>query len=211
MKTQIRNQIQTTLFAAVVGMLFLWSGAFGDDLTPPPYLNNPLSVHAQWNLVPGSTILNLTNWNSVDDSDPSTNLYSQFLPSQTVQPNGDIYQLQLPNWVDQMPVKYMRLQLTWMGTTQSPINLFSEGLDGVNLISGVITFSSPVQTISPNLTYQYFDFEFHPNLDFERVHVQVAPNGLLSQIVIDTVSTVPEPVTLLLLGLGGLMLRKRRA
>jgi hypothetical protein len=211
MNTQNKNKFNIALALVVVSILVLsGSSAFADDLNPPSYRGNPLSVNAEWQLVFGTNFLNLTQWSSIDDSDSATNLYPFFTPSPQIQPMGDIYQFQVPNWVDQMPVKYMRLQLTWLGTTQPPINLFSEGLDGVNLISGVITYSSPVQAISPAFTYQYFDFEFHPNLDFERVHIQLPPNGLLSQVVVDTVSTVPEPATIGLLGLGVLSLLRRK-
>lgn len=187
--------------AAATVLAFSWSSARGDDLNQPPYRGDPLSVYAHWNLLAGTTFLDLTQWSSVDDTDPSTTLYPNFTPTPQVQPNGGIYQFQLPNWVDNMPVKYLRLQLTWTGTTQPPINLFSEGLDGVNLITAAVTFAS-IPVVQPNGVYQYFDLEFHPNLDFERVHVELPANNYLTQTVIDTVSTVPEPATLTVLALG---------
>jgi len=208
MNTKINNQFVLFLTAAVV-LAFSWSIARGDDLNPPTYRGNPLSVNAQWNYVPGSTILNLTNWSSVDDTDPTTILYPNFTPTSQIIPNGGIYQLQLPNWVDNMPVKYMRLQLAWGGTNQLPINIFSEGLDGVNLISATITGTSSL-TPTPTGFYQYVDFEFHPNLDFERIHVELPSTNYMTQIVVDTVSTIPEPATMALLGLGALSLLKRR-
>ena len=94
---------------------------------------------------------------------------------------------------------------------QPPINLFSEGLDGVNLITATVTFaSSPV--VVTNGIDQYFDLEFHPNLDFERVHVELPGNNYLTQTVIDTVSTIPEPATLGVVVLAGLgaMIRRRK-
>ena len=213
MKTKIEDQIRFVMFfAGAIILVFSWSSARGDDLNQPSYRGDPLSVYAHWNLLPGTTFLDLTNWNSVDDSDPATYLYPSFAPTPQVQPNGDIFQLQLPNWVDQMPVKYMRLQLTWQNTLLPPVNVFSEGLDGVNLISGLITYTSPLfPDAATGTTYQYYDFEFYPNPDFERVHVQLAPDGLLSQVVVDTVSTVPEPATLVLLGLGSFLIRRRIA
>jgi len=210
MKTQIKNQFVLFLTAAVV-MAFSWSIARGDDLTPPPYRGNPLSVNAQWNLHPGSTILNLTGWSWVDDTDPTTNLYPNFPPDPQITPNGGIYQLQLPNWVDNMPVKYMRLQLAWAGTNQLPFNIFSQGLDGTNLINATITGTSPLITTSAGY-YEYVDFTFLPNPDFERIGLQLPANNYLTQAVVDTVSTVPEPATIGLLGLGALtMIRRRRS
>jgi hypothetical protein len=210
MKPQLKDLFQFVLLVVSVCSLMFSNTAFAHDLNPAPYRGDPLSVYSHWELVPGTNILNLTNWNSVDDIDPATYLYPNFTPTPQIQPNGDIYQLQLPNWVDDMPVKYMRLQLAWENTLQPPVNVFSEGLDGVNLISGMVTFVSPLLQIGPGTSYQYYDFEFYPNPDFERIHVQVAPGGLLSQVVVDTVSTVPEPATIAILTLGGLGVRSWR-
>lgn len=209
MKTQIKNQFVLFLAAAAI-LTFSWSIARSDDLKPPSYRKTPLSVNAQWNLHPGTVDLDLTGWSSVDDTDPTTYLYPNFTPTAQIQPNGGIYQLQLPNWVDNMPVKDMRLQLAWVGSNQVPFNIFSQGLDGVNLINATITGISPLIT-TPAGFYQYVDFQFLPNPDFERINLQLPTGNYLTQIVVDTVST-PEPATIGLLGLGALgLLRKRRA
>src|SRR3989337_4468929 len=98
MKTQIKNQIQFVMFLAVAVVLtFSWNIALGDDLTPPPYRGNPLSVSAEWQLLAGTTFLTLTNWSSVDDTDPTTYLYPNFTPDPTVTPNGGSYDFQIPN------------------------------------------------------------------------------------------------------------------
>jgi len=210
MKAPIKNQIQTVVFATIIGIVFSCSSVFGDDLNPPSYRGSPLSVSAEWQLLAGTTSLSLTNYNSVDDSDPSTYLYP-IQPTVFMDPAVGNYDFRLPNFVDELPIKYLRLQLTWTGTTQPPISLLSNGWDGTNLIPGVVTFvSSPLVFTQPDGGYQYFDIEFRPNPDYELVSVHLPPDGLLTQVVIDTVSTVPEPVTLGLMALGGMGIIRRK-
>jgi hypothetical protein len=205
------NTSKKHLRLAIALSVFVFSStlSLADDLTPPPYRGDPLSVHAHWNFVPGSTILNLTSWSSVDDSDPTTTLYPNFTPNLQIIPNNGFYQFQIPNWIDNLPVKYLRLQLAWGGTTQSPLTISSQGLDGVNPVVAAITFASTPQILTSGV-YQYFDLEFQPNPDFERVNVQLPANNYLTQAVIDTVSTVPEPATMSLLGLGAVALLQRK-
>jgi hypothetical protein len=206
MKTQ--NKKQEKFMATLMAVLLIASITYGHDLTPPPYRGSPLSVSAEWQYLPGTTFLNLTNWSSVDDSDPSTYLYPNFTPTAQVIPNAGIYQLQIPNFVDNMAVKYMRVQLTWDNTLQPPVNIFSQALDGTNSIFASIVYTSTPIVLS-NGVYQYYDFVFKPNPDFERLHVEMPANALLTQIVVDTVST-PEPATIMMLGLGALTMLRRK-
>lgn len=209
MNTQIKTHIG--LWVATVILTLSWSTAYGDDLNPPPYRGDPLSVFAEWQLLPGTTILNLTQSNWVDDNDPTTTLHPAPF-SNPVQPNSPSnYQFQLPNWIDNLPVKYMRVQLTWLNNLNPPNSLLSQALDGVNPVWGSITYVSPLQVDAAGIkAYQYFDLIFKPNPDYERVLVQMKDTSVLSQVVIDTVSTVPEPATMALLGLGALTLIHRR-
>jgi hypothetical protein len=194
-----------------VALVVPWSVATADDLTPPPYRGNPLSVFAEWQLIPGTTTLNLTQSNWVDDNDPSTTLHP--LPfSNPVQPmNPGHYQFQLPNWIDNLPIKYMRVQLTWLNNLNPPVSLTSQALDGVNSLFGQIVYTSPLQIDAAGIkAYQFFDLTFQPNPDFERIDIVHNSDSVLSQVVVDTVSTVPEPATLVMLGLGALSLIRHR-
>jgi hypothetical protein len=209
MKTQIRKYIP---FIAIVAVLaFASSSLLADDLTPPPWRGSPLSVWAEWQLIPGSTALQVLPWTAIDDADPATTL-SPIPITALVQPTtANEYDFRVPNWIDNEPIKFMRLQLTWEGTAQLPMSVLSQAYDGANIISGSVAFvSTPV--LAPNGVgyYQYYDIEFKPNPDFEDIRVALPPDGHLTQVVIDTVSTVPEPATMAILALGGLVLRGKR-
>jgi hypothetical protein len=122
-----------------------------------------------------------------------------------------VYDFQLPNWKDNMPIKYMRVQLSWENAPPAPVNVFSQAIFANNTILGNITFAStPIANAAGTGWYQYFDLTFQPNPEWERVHVTLPAGGLLTQAVIDTVSTVPEPATIAILALGSLALRRTR-
>ena len=210
MNTQITHHVQFIVIAALVVLSF--NAARADDLNPPDFRDDPLSVYAHWEQIPGTPFLELTGYNSVDDTDPDTTLYPMN-PPDIIEPEDNNYEFYLPNFIDKLPIKYMRLQLTWEGS-DLPLDVIGlAGSDGINPVYGNIVYSSPVTTLADPtaiLYYQYHDIEFEPNPDQERWLVHVTDDVQLVQAVADTVSTVPEPATLLLLGIGGLVLQRRR-
>ncbi len=195
-------------FAVAASLLFMCGAALGDDLNPPPYRGAPLSVFAHWNAdASGALMLNQFSW--VDDNDPLTTL-TQFQPIVSFDPTLSVYDFRIPNFIDQLPIKFLRIQLTWAGTSQPPISLSSDGFDGVSVAPGVLTFASGPLVFTPGPGgYQYFDFEYQPNPDFETIHVQLPPDGLLVQVVIDSIS-IPAPTSFAVLALGGLAVIRRR-
>jgi hypothetical protein len=213
MKTQIQKHVQ--MIAVIAITVFTLNVALADDLNPPTYRGDPLSVFAHWQLDPTGTnalVLNPadpTQYDWVDDSDPAT--FLDPLPVSAVVTGPD-YQFDLPNFVDDLPIKYMRLQVTWLNDpTPLPIVGLS-AFDPTGTVTSSVVFSSPVLTVDPAaaIYYQYHDIEFKPNPDFER-WVIISPNAPIIQVVADTVSTVPEPATLSLIALGSLaFLRKRK-
>lgn len=186
------------------------NATFADDLNPAPYRGDPLSVYGHWQNIDGTANLTMTEFLFVDDADPTTTL-DPLAPTDYVIPTPDhVYEFALPNWIDTMPIKYMRLQLTWIGDPTEPLDIPISGVEGTTGVPGNIVFTSPV-VATPVGFYQYYDIEFKPNPDAERWLVILPDTNLLVQAVADTVSTVPEPATMVLLGFGGLLLRKRRS
>lgn len=213
MKTSMNKGIGLLLVWTTLSVVGLsWAPAHGDDRNPPPYRGEPLSVHAHW-LVDPSGLFVLSEFSWADDDDPSTYL-SPLTPSVLIDPAAGVYGFEVPNFVDELPIKLLRIQLTWTGTTQPPLFLASIGIDGGNAVPGVVTFAStPLVFTQPPGGYQYFDIEYKPNPDFEQIRVQLPPDVSLDQVVIDSISTVPEPAASGLLiwgGMGITALRRRR-
>lgn len=187
---------------------FLMAPVFADDINPPPYRGAPLSVYAHWK-ADASAQLSLDQFLWADDNDPFTYLMT-FSPIVMADPANGSYDFRIPNFVDELPIKYLRLQLTWVGTTQPPIAVSGLGFDSGLSVSGLVTFvSAPLVFTQPDGGYQYFDFVFKPNPDFEQLQVHLAPDAILVQAVVDSISTVPEPAMLGLLSLGFVFLRRR--
>lgn len=208
MKAQTNKLIPSYLFVAIM-LAIPWSFAAGDDLNPPPYRGDPLSVHAHWS-TGTSGQFGLMNFSWVDDNDPSTQLYPSE-PFYLFDPASGGYDFQIPNFIDELPLKLLRLQLTWEGTTQPPVSIVALGQDLGQGVPGIVTYySSPLVFTQPDGGYQYFDIEFRPNPDFEMLHIELAPDAQLAQVVIDSVSTIPEPATMGLLGIGAMTLLIRR-
>lgn len=198
------------LCVVAASLVFASGVALGDDLNPPPYRGDPLSVFTHWS-ADASGFLTLNQFTWVDDNDPSTTL-TQFPPTVGFDPSMGVYDFRIPNFIDELPIKFMRIQLTWEGTSLPPLGISSEGFNVPNMVPGSLTFASPPLVFTPGPGgYQFFDFEFVPNPEWEQIHVQMPPDALLVQVVIDTIS-IPSTGSLALLSLGGLtMIRRRRS
>lgn len=125
-------------------------------------------------------------------------------------PATGTYNFRIPNFIDELPLKLLRLHLTWIGTTQPPLSVSGIGYDGgVPYPHTGLSASNPLVFTQPDGGYQYFDLKFEPNPDFESLFVHLAPDALLVQAVVDSIS-IPEPASLALLGAGVLTLLARR-
>lgn len=200
--------------------------ALADDLYPPPWRPldptaplTPHSVLAKWDLLQfqGPPLIPTTFETGPEAPyrlDPNTPPLLTEISNQ----NPLVYRVDLPNFIDPLPIKLIRVQYSWFAGDPSGNPSFPGdaqtltlvGTDQGNQIPGVNVFSSPTTVFSDpndpllNLAHRYDDFIIEPNPDFEFFDIAFF-NGDPRWIVIDTIS-VPEPTTFLLLGLAGIVL-----
>lgn len=120
----------------------------------------------------------------------------------------------IPNFVDPLPIKLLRVQFKWSaGTSTVPVLLDPpaqvvapiESGDPAGAVIATLVERS-VATLDNGFYFNYQDFRLTPNPDWEKITADNSAQLGLVEVVIDTIS-VPEPATLLLvsaamLGLG---------
>jgi hypothetical protein len=110
------------------------------------------------------------------------------------------------NWIDEEPVKWVRLQIEFTGSAPPVVSTVEGYVAGsTDPLPGTITLD-PVFT-SPGTFFM--DWEILPNPDWDLVVLDLAPGVVLDRICIDTIS-LPTPGGAAVLGLAGLVVAFRR-
>lgn len=189
----------------------------------PGYRFTPLSVYADFDgtgsepfssstlpATPGAFV-------AIGDDNPDHTLYWDVEPSLMVldgPQGGSVVTVELPNFVDQLPEKHMRVHLSWLGDLPPEIVeiIGVSDVDGTGAGSATHVGSSGIGPITPAGSYQYHDWLLEPNPDWESITIDVPEGTELMRVTLDTVS-IPEPGTvgLLAAGAGLMLLRRRRA
>ncbi|MGF1485034.1 MAG: PEP-CTERM sorting domain-containing protein [Opitutales bacterium] len=186
--------------------------ASADDVRPPDFRGLGLSVFAEW-----------TNVDSVPPDQPiaptvfeafptlENPLYDGFETNLVCTPLGldTLYLIEVQNIIDDLPLKLLRLQITtesFTGPAPEP-QVFVTGFDAALLppdsvgVGGGLINVVDVGPAPPFRQVFVYDFFLEPNPDFEIIEVIVPEEVSIEQVVVDSISIVPEPaVSALLFG-----------
>ncbi|MEX2169874.1 MAG: hypothetical protein WD851_11235 [Pirellulales bacterium] len=239
MKAKFRPGIAILLAASLLGA----TNVHADDLLPPPWRGQPLTTLTEWEFAsaanptppdgtipsvigdgggggPLASIFGLVQWDPFDGDGawigtgtPTT------LPGQII--------LDLPNWIDTEPLKLIQIQMTVQryirqntdGTTEliTPHVASIDAFDPTGPTSSMLLQVLPELIVDPlNGTFLRTElWKIQPNPDYERIVLNVPVDTLIDQLVIDTISRVPEPaaviqVAIVVMGIAAATCLRRR-
>jgi hypothetical protein len=206
------------IILAAVMSLVVCPCVFADDLFPPPWQRGQSgTTYQRWEFSTNNT----TPSREDDFYNPNGNG-----PALRVDPRGDWLQvvdgrqgvwplsgeldMYIPNWRTQNPEKWIYIQLTWKpgNNDQTPF-LPDSPVIGI--------FENPIGTVT---MLPRIDSELEQGWKLSQFKINIQPNPLeewltvkgdilVDQIVVDTIC-IPEPATILLFGISGLMTLARR-
>jgi len=214
--------------------------AIADDLLPPPWRGLPLTTLAEWEfLSPANPALpdgaippvigdglggnpplaNMTPFLSWDPFDGDGAWIGVGSP---LDPPGQII-IDLPNWIDNEPLKLVQIQMTVQGffriEPDGTATLVAPHVDSIVAYdpsgptnSMLVQVYPPIPVNPTNGTFLRTElWKIQPNPDYERIVINVPSDTLVDQLVIDTISFVPEPATFgaMTLAIGALLIRGR--
>ena len=206
-----------------VGMFLIAIMAFGvlsavaDDFAPPEWRGDPLSYHAEWEFNGPLPDILFPDFES--DGGPKAGEIldpgpTQILPGGWIQVPADgdggitgetQLIIDVRNWIDFEEYKDIRLQLTYDGP--APTFRVAEGFKG-GIPSGDTAVATTMD-IDPR--HRYMDFRLYPNPDWETIVIDITPETVIDEIVLDTIS-IPEPsvIVMVLAAGGGLVFIRRK-
>lgn len=188
----------------VLALIALPSLAIADDVEPADYRGEPNTVMAKFDLLGPPSLDSITF--GANATFPLSTVQAGIVQD----PALPLYQVTLPNYIDDLPLKKMRLQYSWFGQGGDAVLRTVQAVPQTNNIFLVDSIPPmPVPGV-PNAFYRWDDIEIYPNPDFEVFQVEIL-NADPRWIVVDTISTIPEPASLALAALGlGMLLHFRR-
>lgn len=120
----------------------------------------------------------------------------------------------IANWIDDEPLKIVWMQMTYEPgpTGLSPFTEFIIPTDPepITRVEQISMTDGPISGDALGRWHKLEVWEIEPNPDFESIQIIVPEGVTVGQVVIDTISTVPEPTGLAMITVVGLLFARRR-
>ena len=195
--------------ATLVLLSVLSSFARADDLFPPTWRGQPGTTFAQWEyLTPNPSPapdITFNPWGIAATRvypGVGQNWMSQFDGRDGVWPlSGEIW-VDVPNRPVTSPYKDIQVQLTW--SAQAPGNVPTVLTTLPQTVPGTLVQTTP---LGGSWMHSVYTMHLEPNPDWEQILITGGIN--VDELVIDTIC-IPEPSSLMLLGLAATLMLRRR-
>lgn len=199
---------------------FVASPAMAVDVQPPSWRGVPDSTVQEWNFLSDTNPLTPDGElydNSYGEPMCTVNLFEGGYWLETVSSAPSLFgwwvgvdsiDVDVPNASIANPLKWVQVQVTYglFGPHYAPDSVYATAASDV-------FYGSLVETVPGAGTSRtnVYIIEVVPNPEFETITLDwyAGPGGIVDQVVVDTIC-IPEPATMGLLGLGGLVLLLRR-
>ena len=205
------------LILAVIVCNFSLDLAYAEDLNPAPFRGQDGTTYARWEfLTPddqpipdelfnpyGSTTMQI--WPGVGQE-----YWPDWGTRTGVWPLSGAAEISIENRPEPLPYKDIWVQLTWAEQVQGVVPLVWETISGIEAEVHDQIVLNPTGEPSPADGFWYhttYLIHLEPNPDFEIIRIDGAV--MIDELVIDTICA-PEPCTIALLGMGGIVLLRRK-
>ena len=212
---------KATFGSWLVGVLLLFSQNAQAGFVIPSYAGQPHSTSSTWNYngdwAVGDSASHLTSpFTTVGGTYPLTTQDlgcgpgMPCLNNNNVFPDRDNLTFYVPNFVDPLSLKLLRIQFKFVSIPNNPnfpdpFVTDVNGFDSTGFVPGQLQLTTKetdmVMTDGVFYSYALFDFTIRPNPDYERFTISRVAGAELKEVRIDTIS-IPEPATLLLVSVA---------
>jgi hypothetical protein len=118
-----------------------------------------------------------------------------------------VLHLLIPNTLNNLPGKFLRIQITYSDRNMPPTGAVPSVTEISSAYGAGVRLGAAHQ---PAAGQRWEDWALYPNPQSEYVDIDVPKQIAIDQLVVDTICTIPEPSSIMLLGISAVAILPRR-